>query len=71
MKQPKVIFLDAVGTLFGVRGSVGEVYGAIAQGFGVVTEPKALNLAFYQSFKESEPLVVPGLAAEKILDREF
>lgn len=24
--RPQVIFFDAVGTLFGVRGSVGQVY---------------------------------------------
>ncbi len=27
---PKVIFLDAMGTLFGIKGSVGEIYRAIA-----------------------------------------
>ncbi len=52
MKEPpKVIFLDAVGTLFGIRGSVGEVYGAIAQQFGVNVNAAALNQAFLQSFQ--------------------
>lgn len=40
MKKPKVIFLDAVGTLFGVKGSVGTVYSQIAQDFGVEVSPK-------------------------------
>jgi putative hydrolase of the HAD superfamily len=30
MTNPKVILLDAVGTLFGVRGSVGQIYSAIS-----------------------------------------
>lgn len=49
--HPKVIFLDAVGTLFGVRGSVGQVYGDIAREFGVTVDPGLLNQAFFQSFK--------------------
>lgn len=71
MKKPKVIFLDAVGTLFGVRGSVGEVYSAIAREFGVDVPADALNLAFYQSFKEAglpvfdaSPEDIPGCEHE-------
>ena len=33
--QIKVIFFDAVGTLFDVRGSVGEVYLTYASKYGV------------------------------------
>lgn len=50
-QPPQVIFLDAVGTLFGVRGSVGQVYADLAQGFGVEVEPQLLDRTFYQSFK--------------------
>src|ERR687886_2774251 len=71
MQQPKVIFLDAVGTLFGVRGSVGEVYGAIAQKFGVTVPPKTLNEAFLQAFAASEPPVFPGADPEEIPQCEF
>ena len=46
MQQPKVIFLDAVGTLFGIKGSVGEVYGQIAQKFGVEVSLEELDRAF-------------------------
>ena len=35
---PKVIFFDAVGTLFGVKGSVGTVYKAIAKKHNVEME---------------------------------
>ncbi len=52
---PRVIFLDAVGTLFGVKGSVGEVYGQMAQRYGVQVEAAALNRAFFASFRAAGP----------------
>ena len=40
---PKIIFFDAVGTLFGIKGSVGEVYKAIAKKYGLTeTEVKRI-----------------------------
>lgn len=71
MKNPKVIFLDAVGTLFGVRGSVGEVYSAIARESGVTVEPKLVDRAFYQSFKASPPLAFAEVDRLKISELEF
>jgi putative hydrolase of the HAD superfamily len=71
MEKPKVIFLDAVGTLFGVRGSVGEVYSAIAREFGVEIEGTLLERAFYQSFATSDPLTFPGVKLTEIPEREF
>jgi putative hydrolase of the HAD superfamily len=60
-RLPKVIFLDAVGTLFGVKGGVGEVYSAIALKFGVEVNAADLDRAFFKSFKESTPPVFPGI----------
>lgn len=57
--QPKVIFVDAVGTLFGVRDSVGQIYWEIAHPFGVTASPEALNKAFFQAFKAAEPMAFP------------
>ncbi len=71
MQQPKVIFLDAVGTLFGVRGSVGEVYSAIARDFGVQVPAQTLNEAFLEAFAASEPPVFPGTNQEEIPECEF
>jgi putative hydrolase of the HAD superfamily len=71
MKQPKVIFLDAVGTLFGVKGSVGKVYAQIAQRFGVEVASDALNKAFFQSFKTASPPIFPQSKPEEIPKREF
>jgi putative hydrolase of the HAD superfamily len=71
MQQPKVIFLDAVGTLFGVRGSVGEVYSAIAQRYGVQVPIDPLNQAFVQAFANTNPPVFPGCYPDEIPQCEF
>ena len=67
----KVIFLDAAGTLFDVRGSVGEVYGKLAQSFGVTVNSEELNAAFSQSFASASPMAFPGIEAAKIPELEF
>ncbi|HBB33673.1 MAG TPA: hydrolase [Cyanobacteria bacterium UBA8803] len=71
MQHPKVILLDAVGTLFGVRGSVGEVYSAIAQRFGVSASATLLDEAFFQAFATAEPPVFPETDPEEIPQCEF
>jgi putative hydrolase of the HAD superfamily len=71
MERPKVIFVDAVGTLFGVKGSVGKVYSQIAQEFGVEVAPEIVDQAFMQSFKASPPPVFPDADIEDIPQREF
>lgn len=72
MKKPKVIFFDAVGTLFEVRGTVGEIYGRFAQQAGLNVDPQVLNQAFVQSFQaapraafaEANPQMIPRLEYE-------
>ena len=71
ISKPQVIFLDAVGTLFGVQGSVGEIYSAIAQQFGVRVSPATLEASFRQSFQTSPPLAFPGVKLEEISQKEF
>lgn len=71
MEKPRVIFLDAVGTLFGVQGSVGEVYSAIANQFGVTVPASALDKAFVKAFASTEPAVFPQTDPEEIPQREF
>jgi len=70
-EQPKVIFLDAVGTLFGVKGSVGEVYSQIAREFGIKVNTKALNRAFFSCFKASPPPIFPSIDEQDIPQSEF
>jgi putative hydrolase of the HAD superfamily len=69
--RPKVIFLDAVGTLFGVKGTVGEVYQSIAQKFGVEADAATLNQAFFRSFKQADPMAFPGVAAAEVPHYEY
>ncbi|MCU0536751.1 MAG: HAD family hydrolase [Hydrococcus sp. Prado102] len=69
--QPKVIFLDAGGTLFGVKGSVGEIYGAIARQAGVEVLPSLLDETFIQSFKASPPLAFGEVDAAKLSELEY
>jgi putative hydrolase of the HAD superfamily len=70
-RQPRVIFLDAVGTLFGIKGSVGEVYGAIARQFSVEIAPDRLDEAFFESFKASPPLAFPKVDADRLVELEY
>jgi len=71
MERPKVILVDAVGTLFGVKGSVGEVYSQIAQEFEVKVSAEILNTAFLQSFKASPPPIFANAELHDIPQREF
>jgi putative hydrolase of the HAD superfamily len=68
---PDVIFLDAVGTLFEVQGSVGDVYCKLAHSFGVDVSVASLNNAFYQSFQASTPAAFPGVSRSAIPAHEY
>jgi len=68
---PKVIFLDAAGTLFGIRGSVGEIYAAIALNYGVKIAAPAIDQAFRQSFATAEPLAFKNADRKTITQQEF
>ena len=68
---PQVIFLDAFGTLFGVRDSVGQIYSEVASKYGVNCQPELLNQYFYLAFKNSSPCVFPGAASVDIPQREY
>ena len=65
----KVVFFDAVGTLFDVNGSVGEVYLHYAQKYGVVHTPSlesAINLAFRDVFQKMPPPIFSVKSPEKL-----
>ncbi|MFG6104596.1 HAD family hydrolase [Leptothoe sp. EHU-05/26/07-4] len=71
MTIPKVIFLDAVGTLFGVKGSVGEVYQTLAQQAGVQASAHELDKAFYRSFAVANAMAFPGVPDVEIPHQEY
>ena len=68
---PKVIFLDALGTLFGVKQSIGEIYSSLARTASVTTDAHAVNRAFYQSFAAAERMAFPDASPEAIPELEF
>jgi putative hydrolase of the HAD superfamily len=56
MSQPQVIFFDAAGTLFHVKGSVADVYLKYAEKYGVKRTPALLtgiNDAFARAFHDA------------------
>ncbi len=71
MAQPQVIFLDAVGTLFGIRGSVGAIYSSFAQQAGVQVNVTALERAFVESFRAAPRAAFPGVSAAELPAQEF
>ncbi len=52
----RVVFFDAAGTLFQVKGSVGQVYLDHARKYGVKTSRAALQEAFLRAFDDAPPL---------------
>lgn len=69
--RPKVIFFDAVGTLFGIRGTVGQIYGEIAKSFGVEVSAPVLDRAFKESFLSAPPAAFPNAEPTDIPPLEF
>ncbi len=69
--MPHSIFLDAVGTLFGIRGTVGEIYGQFAADAGVQVDVKSLNKAFIDSFLAAPRAAFPGVDPADIPALEF
>ncbi|HZI51498.1 MAG TPA: HAD-IA family hydrolase, partial [Terriglobia bacterium] len=55
MKFDAVLF-DAAETLFTTRGSVGEIYSAVARRFGSTAPPSEIQEAFTKHFPHSGPL---------------
>jgi putative hydrolase of the HAD superfamily len=55
-----VVFFDAAGTLFEVRGSVGQIYSTIAARHGVQADAGELERAFRRAFRAQS---VPTIAA--------
>jgi putative hydrolase of the HAD superfamily len=57
----EVVFLDAGGTLFEVRGSVGQIYSRFGLSYGCSLDPREIDSAFVEAFKTAPPLAFPGL----------
>lgn len=71
MRSPQVIYVDAVGTLFGVRGSVGEQYAKIAANCNVSLDPQLINRAFYKVFQTAPRMAFPNLPQSNLAIAEY
>jgi len=67
---PRGLLLDAMGTLIGLRRSVGASYAELAAQHGVTVEASAINTAFPRLFRQAAPLAFPGLEGEALLEAE-
>lgn len=69
---PQVIFLDAMGTLFSIKESIGTIYQAIAKNYGVTVNASSIDRAFADSFKIAPPLAFDVTENEQqIYQQEF
>ena len=65
----KVVFFDAAGTLFRVKGSVGDVYLQYAAKYGVPRSPEMVtkvNQAFKDAFRQAPPPIFAVEQPEKL-----
>ena len=69
--KPQVIFLDAVGTIFGVKNNVGYIYTKLASKYGVNRDANLINEYFYQAFKDSSPLAFDETEYETVQKLEY
>jgi putative hydrolase of the HAD superfamily len=68
--RPRAVLFDAEGTLFGVRGSVGEIYARIAEKHGVVSDPETLGDRFRRSIRTQKPFASTAPSLEERQSRE-
>jgi putative hydrolase of the HAD superfamily len=66
----KAIFFDAAGTLFRVRGSVGEAYAAVAGRHGVRVGAARIEERFRAAFRAMPPMCFPGAPESDLPRRE-
>ena len=69
--HPKVIFFDAMGTLFDLKSSVGEIYQQFALKHGVKTDANSLNKAFIKSYQAAPSLAFSLHESQTFSQQEF
>lgn len=70
LKRPQGLLLDAMGTLIGLRRSLGSTYAELAADFGIAVDAAAIERAFPGVYRQAPPLAFPGLAGEALLAAE-
>jgi putative hydrolase of the HAD superfamily len=70
LRPPEGLLLDAMGTLIGLRQSVGTTYAAVAAEHGLSVEPTAIDRAFPAILRQAPPLAFPGQSGADLLEAE-
>ena len=60
-----------MGTLIGLRRSVGHTYAELAADFGLTLEPAAIDRVFPRIYRQAPPLAFPGLEGNALRQAEL
>ncbi|MEB3167092.1 MAG: HAD-IA family hydrolase [Cyanobacteriota bacterium] len=69
--RPKGLLLDAMGTLIGLRASVGSTYAAAAARHGLSVEARRIDQLFPAVLKAAPPLAFPELRGDDLAAAEL
>lgn len=64
--RPGALLLDAMGTLIGLRATVGATYAACAAEHGLTVSAEAIDRGFAAVLRQAPPLAFPGLEGEAL-----
>ncbi|SBO44761.1 HAD-IA family hydrolase [Cyanobium sp. NIES-981] len=70
-RRPQGLLLDAMGTLVGLRQSVGTTYAAQASQHGIHLDPAALDEGFRRAYRSAPPLAFPTLSGADLAAAEL
>ncbi|MEI7951072.1 MAG: HAD-IA family hydrolase [Synechococcaceae cyanobacterium ELA182] len=68
--RPQALLLDAMGTLIGLRRSIGSTYASLATEHGLEVEAAAIDQAFPTVYRSAPPLAFPGLEGQELENAE-
>jgi putative hydrolase of the HAD superfamily len=73
LPPPEGLLLDAMGTLIGLRQSVGHTYAGVAAEHGLSVDAAAIDAVFPRIHRQAPPLAFPGLdgAALEAAERQW
>lgn len=73
MERPRALLLDAMGTLIGLRQSVGATYAQAAAAHGLTVSAEAINAVFPTVYRQAPPLAFPGLSGpqRRLAERQW
>lgn len=69
--RPRGLLLDAMGTLIGLRASVGSTYAAAAARHGLRVDPRRIDQHFAAVLKAAPPLAFPDLDGAALAEAEL